>query len=141
MSIEGIQCFQVVCSRAMYMYAVTTAAGLTSRAHSMCTNDMLFAMCSHSLPNQAICNCVHAAEKFKEWITNGKNATEERQILEHIMEGVCMCCVCTSYVCMYICMCMFVSGCVHLSVGVCVCFPLCMYVLCVISFLRIARAR
>ena len=89
-------------------------------------------MCSHSLPNQAICNCVHSAEKFKEWITQGKNATEERQILEHMMEGVCMCCMCTSYVRMHVqCMCMFVSGCVYLSVLVCVCLPYaCMYCVC-----------
>ena len=88
------------------VYTVNTGAGHTSRAHSMRTDDMQFAMCIHSLPNQAICNRVHSAEKFKEWITNGKNATKERQILEQMKEGVCMCCVCTSYVCTYACVCL-----------------------------------
>ena len=97
--------------------------------------------CSHSAPTKlsVLCSLV---ERFKEWITTGKNAAEGRQILERMMEGVGICCVYNSYACTYACVCVFVSGCVHLRGWVCVCvLSLYMYALCVISSLRIARAR
>ena len=111
---------QVACSST----APELAVQLALTTHHTCSM-----LCSNSLCSQPILNCVLSAERFKEWICNGRNAAESKQMLEHAMEGVR--CVYVLHACLH----MFMNGCLHLRVWVCMhpcLYPCaCMHYVCV----------